>query len=228
MSSSDPDIQAVEAILGHQFADRALITRALTHRSAVASDAAAYQRLEFQGDRVLALLVCDMLMSAFPREPEGALSKRLHLLVSRETLADIGHDIGLAVHMRLGGGLEAETEERKNPSILGDVLEAVIAALYRDGGLGAARAFVESHWHDRLTGDLTPPKDPKSALQEWAMARAKPLPTYREVTREGPPHAPIFTVSVEVVGAEPMTAQGPSKRLAERDAAHRLLQELTR
>ncbi|MBP5856723.1 ribonuclease III [Marivibrio halodurans] len=226
MPSNEPDLGAVEALLGHRFTDRALLTRALTHRSAAADDASAYERLEFQGDRVLALLVCDMLMAAFPKEPEGALSKRLHHLVSRETLAGIAGGIGIAGHIRLGGGMEVEADARRNPSILADVVEASIAALYRDGGLKAARAFVEAHWTARLDTSGKPPKDPKSALQEWAMARGRDLPTYREVSRDGPAHAPVFTIEVAVDGAAPVRAEGTSKRVAERMAAERLLKEL--
>lgn len=230
MPSSDPrateDLSAVETILGHRFTDQALLARALTHRSAVADDASAYERLEFQGDRVLALVVCDLLMRAYPKEPEGSLSKRLHVLVSRETLADIALAIGIAPHLRLGGGAEVEAEARRNPSILGDVVEALIAALYRDGGIEAARAFIAANWQSRLDAAGTPPKDPKSALQEWAMARGLALPTYQEVGRDGPPHAPVFTIEVAVDGHPPAQAEGGSKRVAEREAADRLLKAL--
>ncbi len=227
MPSNELDIEAVEELLGHRFADRTLIERALTHRSAVETDRAAYERLEFQGDRVLALIVCDMLMEAFPNESEGALSKRLHALVSRETLADVAGAIGLSEHLRLGGGEEVEAVQRRNPSILGDAVEAAIAALYRDGGLEAARGFIEAQWRGRLERSAAPPKDPKSALQEWAMARGLPLPSYDVVGSEGPAHAPIFTIEVAVEGHDPARAEGSSKRVAEREAAQRLLDQVS-
>jgi len=222
------DRAAVEALLDHRFEDPTLIARALTHRSAVDSDAAANERLEFQGDRVLALVIADMLMNAYPGEAEGALSKRLHALVSGEMLAAIARDIGLGAHIRLGGGEGAASDQRDNPSILADAMEAAIAALYRDGGLEAARGFVERHWRDRLAQAAQPPKDPKSGLQEWAMARGLGLPEYRVIASEGPPHAPVFTIEVAIQGRSPARAQGSSKRMAERLAAERLLQEVTR
>lgn len=232
MASSEEgfDRAAVEALFDHRFQDPALIARALTHRSAVDSDAAAYERLEFQGDRVLALLIADMLMSAYPSEAEGALSKRLHALVSGEMLAEIAREIGLGAHLRLGkgGGEGAAADQRDNPSILADAMEAAIAALYRDGGLETARRFVERHWRERLARAAKPPKDPKSGLQEWAMARGLGLPDYRVVSSEGPPHAPVFTIEVAIEGRAPARAQGSSKRMAERLAAERLLEELTR
>lgn len=220
-----PDVAALEVALGHRFADRALLHRALTHRSAAEDDAGAYERLEFLGDRVLALSVCDLLMPAYPGESEGALSKRLHHLVSRDMLAEVAREVGVGPYIRLGVA-EVEGAQRDNPAILSDVVEALIAALYRDGGMAAAHRFIETHWRARIAAETNPPKDPKSTLQEWAMARGLALPVYREVGREGPDHAPRFIVSVTVGRHPPVEAEGASKRAAEREAAAGLLERL--
>ncbi len=224
-SEGRPAVATLEAALGHSFADRALLDRARTHRSATTSDAAAYERLEFLGDRVLALAVCDLLMTAFPDEAEGPLSKRLHALVSQDTLAEIAREIDLGPHLRLGGG-EDDAAGRDNPAILADVVEALIAALYRDGGMAAAARFVGRYWGERVQRAPQPPKDPKSGLQEWAMARGLDLPAYRTLDSRGPAHAPVFTIEVAVPGHPPERAEGASKRAAERAAAERLLARL--
>lgn len=212
-------------LLGYAFADPALLEEALTHRSAVGRATDAYERLEFLGDRVLGLVIADMLMEAFPNENEGALARRLAALVREDTLAAVARDIGLGAEIRLGAG-ESESGGRENNALLADVCEAMIAAIYRDGGLEPARRFIETHWSARLAAESAPPQDAKSALQEWAQARALPLPSYRVVEREGPDHAPVFTVAVEVEGKPAATASGASKRIAEQAAARKLLDEI--
>ncbi len=219
--------QELSAVLGHVFHDPDLLEQALTHRSAMVAGQEGYERLEFLGDRVLALVVADMLLDAFPTENEGALAKRYTALVRRETLADVAREIGLGRYIHLSRG-ESEGGGRENEGILADVCEAVIAALYRDGGLAAARAFIERHWTTRLRKALRPPQDSKTALQEWAQARGYPLPTYRTIGRVGPDHAPIFTVSVAIPGFAPAKGEGPSKRSAEQAAAAQLLETLSR
>ena len=213
--------------LGHDFQDRDLLEEALTHRSAASRDSVAYERLEFLGDRVLALVIADMLMEAFPEEAEGALARRLAVLVSQDTLAAVARDIGLGAHIRLSRG-DADSGGRENDSILSDVCEAVIAAIYRDGGLEPARGFIQRHWQARLEAAVAPPQDPKTSLQQWALGRGLPLPDYAVVGREGPDHAPEFTVSVTVKGHPAAEGVGPSKRSAEREAARRLLTDLDR
>ncbi|MEE8189293.1 MAG: ribonuclease III [Kiloniellales bacterium] len=217
------------ARLNHRFSEPRLLVEALTHPSAANQGGAgeeSYERLEFLGDRVLGLVVADLLLVRFPDEEEGALSKRLAELVRRETLAEVARSLGLERHLRLAKG-EERSGERDNPALLADACEAVIGALYIDGGLEPARAFVEAHWIPYLEAASEPPSEPKTALQEWAQGRGLPLPKYREVARSGPDHEPLFTIEVRVEGQPPARGEGRSKRLAEQGAAERLLDSLT-
>ncbi len=214
--------------LGHGFARPELLARALTHPSVANRQGGiddSYERLEFLGDRVLGLIVADLLLARYPREPEGALALRHTELVRRETLAEVAAEIGLHDYLRLAKGEEA-AGERHNPALLANACEAVIGALYLDGGLAVAWAFVERLWGARLEAVARPPQDAKTGLQEWAQARARGLPNYREVGREGPAHEPFFTIEVAVAGEEPARGEGRSKRLAEQAAAARLLARL--
>lgn len=222
------DREALQDRLGHRFARPDLLARALTHPSAAPRGRAeaSYERLEFLGDRVLGLVVADLLLARFPRESEGELALRQAELVRRGTLAEVGRELGLDAHLILDKGGEA-AGERANPALLADACEAVIGALYLDAGLDAARRLVEAHWSARIEAALQPPQDAKTGLQEWAQARGLPLPEYREVTRAGPPHEPVFTVEVTVEGRSPARGEGSSKRRAEQAAAERLLAELT-
>ena len=216
------------ARLGHRFDNPERLELALTHGSAVGErpgGGASNERLEFLGDRVLGLVVADMLYYRFPDEPEGALARRFAVLVQRETLARVAVEIGLPAQIELAQG-EVETGGRENPSVLADACEAVIAALYLDGGFDVAAAFVRAVWASLIEEDRKPPKDAKTALQEWAQGRGRPLPSYREVERTGPAHAPLFVVEALVDGEAPETACGTSKRAAERAAAERLLERL--
>ncbi|UCH73139.1 MAG: ribonuclease III [Rhodospirillales bacterium] len=212
-------------LIGHRFNDPALARRALTHRSAGGRADETYERLEFLGDRVLALVVADMLYDAFPLEDEGALAKRLVALVRRETLAAVAMRLAVAPLIRLSRG-EEEAGGRENPAILADVCESLIGAIYRDGGLGAARNFIERHWSALMEGTTEPPKDAKTSLQEWAQGRGLALPAYRQVARSGPDHAPRFTIEVSVGDFPPEIGMGPTKRSAEQSAAERLLARL--
>lgn len=216
------------AILGHQFSRPELAVEALTHSSAVQGSAAGQpsnERLEFLGDRVLGLIVANLLYDRFSGETEGHLARRHAELVRKETLARVAAEIGLGALIRMARG-EEETGGRDNPAILADACEAVIAALYLDGGLEAAAAFIGCHWAGLIEEDLTPPKDAKTALQEWLQGRRLGLPAYREIGREGPPHAPVFRVEVAVAGGRTEIAEGPSKRAAEQAAAAALLTRL--
>ena len=219
------DPAALAERLGHRFARPELLVRALTHPSAAKQRGArddSYERLEFLGDRVLGLIVADLLLARFPGEAEGALAVRHADLVRRETLAEVAGELGLARHLRLAKGEEA-AGERQNPALLANACEAVIGALYLDGGLGAARGLIESFWTARLESVSEPPQDAKTGLQEWAQKRGLALPHYREVGREGPAHEPHFTIEASVAGHEPARGEGRSKRLAEQAAAERLL-----
>jgi ribonuclease-3 len=210
--------------IGHDFADPDLLERALTHASRNARPGGGdnYERLEFLGDRVLGLVVADLLYHHFPDEEEGALARRFAMLVRRETLAEVAEEIDLGPAVILARG-EAEAGGQENPAILSDCMEAVIAALYLDGGLETARSFIAAQWTPRLEADPTPPKDAKTELQEWAQGQGLPLPSYSEVGRDGPPHDPRFTIAVSVEGSEAVEGSGSSKRQAEQAAAEALL-----
>ncbi len=229
MSAPDEELnpEEVERLLDHAFTCRELLHRALTHASASRSCGAGadYERLEFLGDRVLALVVAEMLLESFPDEREGAIARRHAALVRRDTLARVAGGVNLDRHIRLSKG-EDESGGRANPALLADACEAVIAALYLDGGLEVAARFIRGHWQALIAEAVTPPRDSKTALQEWAQARGLPLPDYRLVSTKGPPHDPRFVVEVEVEGAEAACARAASKRAAEKAAAKLLLDRL--
>ena len=223
MSGKDTDrLAAAEARIGHVFADRSLLIRALTHTSAVGNPADSYQRLEFLGDRVLALGVAGMLYRAYPKADEGELARRLNALVKRETCAEVARELGLGEVVRLGGG-EAQTGGRNKVAILGDIAEAVIAAIHLDAGIAPAVAFVERHWAERMKAAVGPLRDAKTTLQEWAQGRGLPTPTYRQTDRTGPDHDPVFTIAVDIPGVDAGTGHGRSKREAEQNAATAVL-----
>jgi len=224
-------LEAAETILGHRFLRPALLREALTHRSAAhraasgrPAGAGSNERLEFVGDRVLGLLIAEWLAERFPEEQEGELGPRLARLVSQPVVAALAEAAGLARALDVAPG-EARAGVRRRATVLADALEAAIGALYFDGGLEAARDFVRRIWGAEIEGQLAPPKNPKSALQEWAHGRGLPLPRYEVVRRDGPPHAPHFLVSVEVDGRSGTGAAG-TKRGAEEAAAIDLLARL--
>jgi len=218
---------ALAPLLGHSFENPASLARALTHPSADGAPTRNNQRLEFLGDRVLGLVIAALLMKRFPAEPEGTLSLRLSALVRGETLAQVARTLDLGRYLVLGAS-EAEGVGRDKPASLANALEAVIAALYLDGGLGAAEAFIARRFEPLLDQGLPPAKDAKTALQEWAQARKRPRPTYRTVTVGGTAHEPLFEIEVEIQGVEPVRATGGSKREAEHAAARLLLEALDR
>jgi ribonuclease-3 len=217
--------------LRHEFAQPALLTEALTHASALGRAQRhgprqrGYERLEFLGDRVLGLVVAEMLYRRFPDEAEGPLTRRHTQLVRRESLTEVARAIDLGRHVILSSGEQA-ARTADSGGILADVCEAVIAALYLDGGLPVAARFIERHWAARIEAESTPPRDPKTALQEWAQGRGLPLPLYETVKTEGPAHQRHFTVSVTVATLSPETATGASKRAAEIAAAAALLAQI--
>ncbi len=221
-------LEPLENALGHAFVRKDLLRQALTHSSTARSPQArtlSNQRQEFLGDRVVGLVVAELLFVQFPDEDEGALARRHAALVCREALAHVANEIGLAPHIIISAG-EEDAGGRSNPSLHADTLEAVIAALYLDGGLAVAEHFIARHWQPLVDADHSPPKDAKTALQEWAQGRGLALPIYRETDRSGPPHAPLFSIEVSLEDGSTATASGRNKRTAERDAAQALLEIL--
>lgn len=212
----------LEQRLGHHFKSSDLLRQALTHSSATGESSRNNERLEFLGDRVLALLVADLLLQHYPDADEGELALRLNALVRRETCAAVAVEIALGASLALAPA-EAASGGREKPAILGDACEAVIGALYLDGGMAVARNFVETCWMPRLAGLSAAPADAKSALQEWSQARKLGTPVYTVINREGPDHAPEFVIEVQLPGHAPLCGTGASKREAEQAAAKAML-----
>ena len=217
-AAQDDPLAGLAEKLCHRFTDPSLLRLAVTHSSASGHHGAANERLEFLGDRVLGLIIADLLYHRFSTEEEGHLARRFAVLVSREALAQVAGRIGLAPYLTLARG-EEDSGGRANPAILADACEAVIAALYLDGGLKTARRFIAGAWSALIEQDHRPPQDPKTALQEWAQAAGRKLPSYVVIGAEGPAHDPVFTVEVRVEGLPPISASGRSKRVAEQAAA---------
>ncbi len=223
MTRKKSDLASLEERLGHRFRDVALLDQALTHKSFVTGRKhASNQRLEFLGDRVLGLAVAEMLYASYPGNLEGELSQRHTALVRNETCVEVAQLLDLGPHLRLGSG-ERNAGGERNPSILGDACEAVIGAVFLDGGYEPARAMIERYWRPLMTATAQAPRDAKALLQEWALGRGLPVPNYREVERSGPDHKPLFRVAVELPGILPVDGIGPSKREAERAAASAML-----
>jgi len=222
MAARKPPLAALEAAVGHSFTDRSLLERALTHVSGADDRIGSYQRLEFLGDRVLGLVVAEMLFRTFPAAEEGELSRRLAELVRRETCTEVARAWDVPPHLRLAAG-GAFPRARQNVSLLADVCEAIVGAVYLDGGHGAAAAVVRAAFGPRMHAPQRPLRDAKTTLQEWAHARGLPNPGYELVETTGPDHAPVFTISTQVQGFEPCIGKGASKRAAEQDAAGQFL-----
>jgi ribonuclease-3 len=221
-------------IIGYEFARRELLQEALTHPSALVAErrgrsrklvGRGYERLEFLGDRVLGLVVADLLWRRFEDEPEGDLTRRHTHLVRREALARVAKAIELGPHLVLSRA-EAAAGAAGNPGILADACEALIAAIFVDGGFAAASSFIRRFWEPLIDEMEEPPRDPKTALQEWAQARGLALPAYQLVSTSGPDHSPLFTVAASVAGGDRATATASSKRAAEARAAASLLDQL--
>jgi len=225
MNDRSDAVDDVERRLNHAFADPVLLERALTHASAHGTKGKARDNevLEFIGDRVIGLLAAERLAVIYPAAPEGDLAPRLNALVNRKTCADVARLMGLGPALRLSGS-ETKTGGREKESILAGACEAVMAAIYQDGGLDAARAVFLDLWSAAFDAIGEPrPRDAKTALQEWAQGQGKPLPAYSVVARKGPDHAPTFTVEVAVQGLDPARADGRSRQEAEMSAAGELL-----
>jgi ribonuclease III len=210
-------ISSVERILDYQFGDKVLAHRALTHGSS-GRKSDDYQRLEFLGDRVLSLVVAELLYRLHSDENEGQMATRHSALVKGEACAAVGEKLGLHDHIFVGAS-EKLKGVQKTRSIVGDVVEALIGAIYLDGGLEAARAFINRHWAELIEMPDVTVKDAKTFVQEWALARAMPLPRYEVTSRTGPEHLPEFTVVLTVGRYGGSEGRGPSKRAAEMSAA---------
>jgi ribonuclease-3 len=219
------DLDAFAARIGHRFRQPDLLIRAATHASIATPTRPDNQRLEFLGDRVLGLVMAEALLQADPGASEGQLAPRYNALVRKEACADVARDIGLGEVLKLGRS-EMMSGGRRKDALLADALEAVIAAVYLDGGFAAAQALVLRLWGDRITAVKADARDAKTALQEWAQARGMDPPAYREVAREGPDHAPEFTVEAVLRSGQTATARAASKRLAEQMAAEALLSRI--
>lgn len=210
----------LETALHQRFNDRAFLREAITHSSTKST--ASNERLEFLGDRVLGLVIAEALVDRHPDENEGRLAPRLNALVSRETCAEIAAHLGLGEFMVMAKA-EVMSGGRRKPALLANAMEAIIAAIYLDSGMEAARRFILRHWASRFTAQTDAPVDPKTALQEWAQARGWPLPLYETIDQSGPDHAPRFTVRVTLDNGECAEAAAASKRAGERESARLLL-----
>jgi ribonuclease-3 len=219
------DLLAFQVRLGHRFAKPDLLLRAVTHASIGTATRPDNQRLEFLGDRVLGLVMAEALLVADPTASEGQLAPRFNALVRKETCADVAREVGLGDVLKLGRS-EMLTGGRRKEALLGDAMEAVIAAVYQDAGFEAARALILQLWGGRIAAVEPDARDAKTSLQEWAQGRGMPPPVYEEAGRSGPDHAPVFTVRVTLASGEGAEATAGSKRVAEQAAAKALLDVL--
>ena len=228
MNTRQAAIAELERRIAYTVADRDLFERSLTHASVGKGTGKVRdnERLEFLGDRVLNLIVAEQLMALRPEASEGELSKLMNQLVNYRACAEAGRRAGLRDALRLDASA-SKVGARDNDRVLGDACEALIAALYLDGGLPQARQFVLTFWDAAFATTDHPAKDAKTLLQEWAMARGLATPDYRVVDQQGPAHEPLFTIEASLPGLAPATAQAGSKRDAEKLAAGRLLDHLT-
>jgi len=217
------DFAKLQDRLGYHFSDLSLLQQALTHSSAASQrNKPDYERLEFLGDRVLALFAADTLMAAYPDADQGGLASRLNAMVRKETCADVATALGLGEFIILSQS-ETLSGGRSKEAILADICEAVLGAIYQDGGIDAARAVFDSQWTGMIAELAVAPRDAKSALQEWAQGKGFALPRYKLLSREGPDHMPKFVIEVTVGGETPCRGEGTSKKEAERAAARACL-----
>lgn len=219
------ELTDLQVRLGYRFDQPALLVEATTHASFATPGRSDNQRLEFLGDRVLGLVMAEALLGEDPAAREGQLAPRFNALVRKETCADVARDLALGDALKLGRS-EMMSGGRRKQALLGDAMEAVIAAVYLDGGFAEAKALVLRLWGARVSRVEDDARDAKTALQEWAQARAMPPPSYVEVSREGPDHAPVFVIEVRLEDGKTARAKAGSKRLAEQAAAKTLLATL--
>ena len=221
------ELNAFSKRLGYSFQKPETLIRAVTHSSIVSPPRDDNQRLEFLGDRVLGLVMAEALLEADPSAPEGLLAPRYNALVRREACADVARHIDLGAVLKLGRS-EMKSGGRRKEALLADAMEAVIAAIYQDGGFDAARAAILRLWGDRIHNVADDARDAKTALQEWAQARGEVPPQYIEVARTGPDHQPVFTIEVRLASGPSEQATAGSKRHAEQAAASALLKKVDR
>ena len=219
------DLRAFAARIGHDFANPALLVRAVTHASMSTANRDDNQRLEFLGDRVLGLVMAEALLAGDLKATEGQLAPRFNALVRKETCAEVARQIDLGKVLKLGRS-EMISGGRRKQALLGDAIEAVIAAVYLDGGFDAAKAVILRLWGTRIDAVEADARDAKTALQEWAQARKLNPPRYVQTDRSGPDHAPVFTIAARLENGAEATASAPSKRAAEQAAATTLLAQL--
>lgn len=219
------DLKAFQTRLGHEFERPELLLRALTHGSVSSPTRPDNQRLEFLGDRVLGLVMAEAMLARDKKASEGQLAPRFNALVRKETCADVARQIDLGAVLRLGRS-EMISGGRRKQALLGDAMEAVIAAIYVDAGFEVAQDVVLGLWGERIASVEADARDPKTALQEWAQARKQNPPSYVELARSGPDHAPVFTIAVRLESGQEAQAEANSKRLAEQAAAKTLLDRL--
>ncbi len=219
-------MQPLEESLGHTFCNTTLLHQALSHPSALApGQGRDFERLEFLGDRVLGLIIAQWLWEEFPSENEGDLAKRFTGLVRKETLVEVAQTLDLAHAMRMKRE-RSSSQTKRLETLLADGLEAVIGALYLEGGLEVVTPFIRRYWKNYLNSAQHPPHDPKSVLQEWVQRSGNTHPLYVLLSSQGPAHAPRFIVEVQIEGIDPVQGEGSSKQLAEKDAAQNMLSKI--
>ena len=219
------DLKGFANRIGHDFKRPELLIRALTHGSISSDTRPDNQRLEFLGDRVLGLVMAEAMLAADKEASEGQLAPRFNALVRKEACADVARQVDLGAVLKLGRS-EQMSGGRRKQALLGDAMEAVIAAVYLDAGFEAAREMIVRLWGDRIGAVEEDARDAKTALQEWAQARKMQPPPYVEIARDGPDHAPEFTIEAQLENGEAARAKANSKRAAEQDAARALLERL--
>jgi ribonuclease-3 len=219
------ELRQFSADIGYEFKDPGLLITALTHSSISSATRSDNERLEFLGDRVLGLVMAQALLDLDAKATEGQLAPRFNALVRKETCADVARSIGIGNLLKLGRS-EMISGGRRKEALLGDAMEALIAAVSRDGGFTEAQALILRLWNTRITSVKADARDPKTALQEWAQARKGPPPNYVELSRSGPDHAPQFEIEVRLLSGEAAQAKAGSKRQAEQAAAKILLERL--
>jgi ribonuclease III len=221
-------MKLLEERIDYQFKDRKVLLEALTHPSMSTIDKGTglksvnYERLEFLGDSVLSLIVTELLINNYPDEPEGKLAKRRAVLVSGATLSKVAKELHIGDSMIMTDG-ERNAGGQKNPRNLENTIEAIIGGIYIDGGMEEAKVFIVKHWLPLVQAMKIAPTNPKTALQEWAQKRGKPIPIYKVVSNHGPAHSPEFNVEVMVENLDPVQARGKSKKVAEVLAAVKIL-----
>jgi len=223
--SADPSLASFAQRLGHSFKDEGLLLQALTHASAATNKNHDNQRLEFLGDRILGLVIAQALFEADGSAREGQLAPRFNALVRKEACAEVAEQINLGEALKLGRS-EMLSGGRRKIALLGDAMEAVIAAVYLDAGFSTTQAIILRHWGDRIHTAESRAIDPKSTLQEWAQARALPTPVYTDISRTGPDHQPVFTVEASLQNGLAARGQAASKKAAQVQAATALLAQL--